>query len=398
MSFLTDRIRYNLRAHNSRNQATDEHNYSENVGSRFEGSSEPYFTSFGNTGLPGQRMSEETSTFSSTTRQSRYTHSDNSGHSYSFVSTSTSTNTNGRVFSTGTSRASRTSNHAPSDLPELGSDNNDDDDDDASYPEPRSAFSTSHGPSAIRHHHQLQYNNRDRPTMFLRRQLMNNRRRNNTFRPTNNDNPTVENLDHIGYPLERVHARQSLPELDIPMAERSGHQTAGDYENFNVNFSHRSNNPDFEDAYANGRSASHLLRYLSESAEEPEEDRQHPAEHMRFYPDYLPFNYSRRNFNIYGDRPYQEPNHVNSQYNAITEAIRLALVPTTDTEHDSCAVCQELYDMDEHRSVRVPGCVHILGGKCILRWLVENPQNMTCPMCRNQIQNPAFVRHLYTWA
>lgn len=68
---------------------------------------------------------------------------------------------------------------------------------------------------------------------------------------------------------------------------------------------------------------------------------------------------------------------------ARSTAIERALVPTVDTETDTCAICQDPYDMGAHKSVKVPGCVHILGHACIARWLKENPRNMRCPMCRN---------------
>ncbi|RAL59196.1 hypothetical protein DID88_006651 [Monilinia fructigena] len=207
--YLIGRIRRNLRAyHNRRNQPTDEHNHSENAGSSLEGSSEPGFKSFGNTSLPGERMFEETFTLFSTNR---------------------------RVFGTSTSRTSRTSNHAPKDFSDLA------DDDDESHTEPRSAYSTSHGPSIVRHNHQRQ-NNRGQSRTSINRQLMNNRRRNNSFRPTNHDQSSAKHLEHIGDPLERVHARQSLPKLNISMQEQASHQTTEDYEDFKdfeVNFRHR---------------------------------------------------------------------------------------------------------------------------------------------------------------
>ena len=73
---------------------------------------------------------------------------------------------------------------------------------------------------------------------------------------------------------------------------------------------------------------------------------------------------------------------------ARSAAIERALIPTIDTETDTCAICQDPYDMEAHKSVKVPGCVHILGHACIARWLKQNPRNMRCPMCRNFVEIP----------
>ncbi|QSZ30423.1 hypothetical protein DSL72_004946 [Monilinia vaccinii-corymbosi] len=290
MSFLLDSISEDLAARvHCRHQATRGQNYPE-------------------------RTSEEIVTSSSTTRQSRYTYSDNTQvteQSYASSSNLTLTTTNRRIVGTPASRASMPSSHVPSNF--SGSDNDDED-----HIEPRSAFSMNHGPSNNRHSRQRQSNNTRRSPTTL--------------------------------------------------------------------------HPNLEDTYANDRGAPNFSNTLPTLPEAPTPYQQHFGGILASHPGILQHDHPHHHVDIYGGMLLpQAPNNLDFEDSTMTTVIERALVPTADTGNDSCAICRELYDMDGHQSVEMPGCVHIFGKECIMKWLKECPHKMTCPMCRNETEITLLV-------
>ncbi|CAD6446488.1 9b3d678d-66f6-4ea6-9ede-4a920b455c57-CDS [Sclerotinia trifoliorum] len=87
-------------------------------------------------------------------------------------------------------------------------------------------------------------------TNGLRRQWMNNRRRNNhRFIPNSNNNLSLEHHDNFGAPLERVNARQRIPTLSTETQDQVDSQVVGNFAQPHSGF--EGENPDCEDAWAN---------------------------------------------------------------------------------------------------------------------------------------------------
>ncbi|ESZ93972.1 hypothetical protein SBOR_5637 [Sclerotinia borealis F-4128] len=153
-------------------------------------------------------------------------------------------------------------------------------------------------------------------------------------------------------------------------------------------FDTRPDNPDFEDVYANDRSSPNLPEPLPELPEGLTPYLQHIGGIRLIHPQYLPHDYPHRRVHVYGRMFLIDVPNLAFEDIARETAIERALVPTADMENDSCAICQDPYDLETHQPVKVPVCGHILGKACIMRWLEKVSANMTCPMCRKIVEIP----------
>ncbi|KAF7860792.1 hypothetical protein EAF04_008310 [Stromatinia cepivora] len=388
---LLDRIREDFKARaERRRQATDESNNPENEDTSSENVAEQPPAPLDDTTSSEERIYEETVTSSSTTRQSTQRTSNVNyrvtEESSTSTSTSTSTTTNHRTLSTRPSQT--TTRRGPALHNDLSEDHdNENDNDEDSSTASSSPVSRCHGnsnnmsprPSIMRHGGQQ--------TNGLRRQSMNNRRRKNDhFSPDNSNNLSVERHDNLGAPLERVEARQPHPSMSTGMQYQIGSQIGGNPEQAHFGFG--AENPDFEDAWANNDRA--LTNYLAPLLGLPRTPIPY-SQQLRTIPIFHPqFSHSHRQSRVHRGIIFnQVPNNLDFDDIAWDTAIERALIPTADTERDSCVICENPYDVGEHRPVKVPGCVHVFGELCIKRWLKENYDNMTCPMCRNFVDIPA---------
>ncbi|KAJ8061297.1 hypothetical protein OCU04_010360 [Sclerotinia nivalis] len=389
---LLDRIRENFKARAERKrQATDEINNPENEDTSSENVAKQNPALLDEATSSEVRTSEENVTSYTTRRSTQRTSNVNSRvteESSASTSTSTSTTTNHRALSTRPLQA--TTRRGPAlhnDLSE-DHDNEDDNDDDSStaslFPVSRShghSNNMSSRPSIIRHS--------SRQTNGLHRQSMNNRRRNNNrFSPDNNNNLSVEHHDNFGAPLERVDARQPHPSLSTGMQDQVGNQMGGNSEQ--PHSGSDAENPDFEDTWANNDRLTNYLAPLLGLPQAPipypQQLRTVPIFHPQFSPSQHPHRQARVHHAIIFN---QVPDNLDFEDIAWDTAIERALIPTVDTERDSCVICEDPYDVGEHRPVKVPGCVHVFGELCIKRWLKENHDKMTCPICRNFVDIPA---------
>ncbi|ESZ93977.1 hypothetical protein SBOR_5642 [Sclerotinia borealis F-4128] len=86
-------------------------------------------------------------------------------------------------------------------------------------------------------------------------------------------------------------------------------------------------------------------------------------------------------------RPEPIPMPMGKEY-AIIEILRSVISGVDELEP---CFCGDLYEdntvktgKDSHEAVKMPGCYHIFGKRCIVQWLNEtNPP--TCPMCRKRV-------------
>ncbi|KAI9644529.1 hypothetical protein NHQ30_006550 [Ciborinia camelliae] len=331
-----NRILENIRSHVdvSRGQATAKDNRANTAGPLFEGETqEQTSTPFNDTKSSEGTISEETDTPYSTPQESwHHTSRDNTQvteESYTSSSTSNSTTTTHRFQNTRASSASRPSSPFPFSFQDENGDGDD-------HIEPPTALSMSGGPSIPMPIRQEETHPRGESTNSLRHQWMNNGRRINTHVLSNNrDSARIETL------------------------------------------------------YANGQSPlNHIIEPIPELTEAAIPYRQQIGGIIVFHPDNLPHDRPHHHVRVHGGMFLNEvPNDPDFEDDAMTTAIERALIPTADTENDSCVVCQDQYDNGEHQSVKVPGCAHIFGKACIMRWLNDtNAEIMTCPMCRNHIE------------
>lgn len=53
------------------------------------------------------------------------------------------------------------------------------------------------------------------------------------------------------------------------------------------------------------------------------------------------------------------------------------------SEGSICCICQDVVNIDTHKSVQIDGCAHIFGAKCLQGWF--NKRKNTCPLCRTPL-------------
>lgn len=133
---------------------------------------------------------------------------------------------------------------------------------------------------------------------------------------------------------------------------------------------------------------------VPEQVGEPTPRRERTGPIFVYHPPHDLHDHPHRHVTVYGGIFLNGvPNNVGFEPIDMTETIRRVLIPTDTEENDSCAICREAYDTGKHKPVKMPDCIHVLGEACILEWLNQNQNNMTCPLCRGKISIVPLARH-----